>query len=212
MTPSDPFYSSFDAAKSDYESAWQDSNNTRFELPAIDVNDVLDRRYKMSPKHKLTRENIWEMETKKAWDPFTYIPYVVSEGHSWGRKELPDGSTRFCRSSIQKGWITSERGRVLEDVCVGSQSQGIYFMGCQRFPDENGNELKASTFQPIFHVWHGVGGAEDQPTNLWSIVLLTPKSDPRFEEPFKEMVRAGFLPGFIEIYINKDLGVALSRL
>ena len=48
---------------------------------------------------------IWDMETKKAWDPLTYIPYVVSQARSWGRTTLRDGSVRFFRSSMQRGWI-----------------------------------------------------------------------------------------------------------
>ena len=210
MTISTSFFPSLKAAREEYRSAWENPKNTRFELPALDVNDVLRRRYTMEPERRLTRELIWDMEVKKSWDPHTYIPYVVSEGRSWGRKSLPDGS-RFCRASIQKGWITSERGLVLEDVYGGDPNDGVYFIGCRSFSDENGQELTASDFQPLFHVWHGVGGTEDQPTNLWSIVLLTAANDPRYEQPFKEMERAGVLPGFIEIYIQRDLGVTLSQ-
>ena len=48
--------------------------------------------------------------------------------------------------------------------------------------------------------------------NLWSIVLLTDARDPRYCEPFKQMVRAGLLPGFIEIYVERDLKLKLSRI
>jgi hypothetical protein len=41
--------------------------------------------------------------------------------------------------------------------------------------------------------------------NLWSIVLLTNTPDLRYCEPFEQMARAGLLPGFIEIYIERDL-------
>jgi hypothetical protein len=50
------------------------------------------------------------------------------------------------------------------------------------------------------------------PLNLWSIVLLTNTPDPHYREPFEQMVRAGLLPGFIEIYIERDLKVTLSRI
>jgi hypothetical protein len=116
---------------------------------------------------------IWDMETKKAWDPLTYIPYVVSQARSWGRTTLCDGTTRFCRSSLQRGWITSEEGRVLEDVFVSDAKQTIYFLGRPRMVEESGNTLVASPFQPLFHVRHAVGGSEQAPLNLWSIVLLT---------------------------------------
>jgi hypothetical protein len=100
---------------------------------------------------------------------------------------------------------------VLEDVYLSDAKQAIFFLGRERLRGERGGDLRASDFQPIFHVEHGVGGSEDEPLNLWSIVLLTPAEDRRFHRPFEEMVAAGWLPGFIEIYIAKDLGVALSR-
>jgi hypothetical protein len=133
MTTPTPFFTSFEAARSAYQAAWNNPMHTTFELPAVDVNNVLRRRYTMSPESAVTKRQIWDMEEKKAWDPRTYIPYVVSEGWSWGRKALSDGSSRFCRSSIQKAWISEDRGRVLEDVYVGRIDQGIYFMGCRKF-------------------------------------------------------------------------------
>jgi len=48
--------------------------------------------------------------------------------------------------------------------------------------------------------------------NLWSIVLLTNTPDLRYCEPFEQMARAGLLPGFIEIYIERDLKLKLSRI
>jgi hypothetical protein len=72
--------------------------------------------------------------------------------------------------------------------------------------------LAAGPFQPLFHVRHAVGGSEQTPLNLWSIVLLTKAPDPRYCEPFEQMVRTGLLPGFIEIYIERDLKLRLSRI
>ena len=45
----------------------------------------------------------------------------------------------------------------------------------------------------------------------WSIVLLTYKPDPRYLAPFEARLDEG-LPGFVEIYIRKDLGVELTKL
>src|SRR5262249_58094514 len=104
----------------------------RYELPPVDVNRVLKERYRVTPERRLTRAMIWDMETKKAWAPLTYIPYVVSQGGSWARTSLRDASTRFCRSSLQRGWITPEEGRVLEDVFVSDAKQTIYFLGRPR--------------------------------------------------------------------------------
>jgi hypothetical protein len=163
----------FDAAEREYNEAWNASSSTRFELPPVDVNTVLKKRYRVNPERTLTRAMIWDMETKKAWDPLSYIPYVVSQACSWGRTTLRDGSDRFSRSSMQRGWITSEEGRVLEDVFVSDAKQIIYFLGRSRMVEENGGEVVASTFQPLFHVRHAVDGSEQMPLNLWSIVLLT---------------------------------------
>ena len=50
-----------------------------------------------------------------------------------------------------------------------------------------------------------VGGSEDEPFNLWSIVLLTTAPDAGYHEPFEQMVRTGLLPGLIEIYIQRNI-------
>jgi hypothetical protein len=71
--------------------------------------------------------------------------------------------------------------------------------------DENSDTVAASSFQPLFHVRHAVGGSEEMPLNLSSIVLLTNAPDPHYCELFELMVQAGLLPGFIEIYINATL-------
>jgi len=201
----------FESAEREYREAWINPLHTRFELPPVNINQVLKDKYRVVPDKPVTRSMIWDMETKKAWDPVSYIPYVVSEGRSWGRNTLQDGSDRFSRSSLQRGWITPEEGRVLEDVFVSPVKQAIFFLGRERMLDEDGHELRAGKFQPIFHVEHGVGGTEEEPLNLWSIVLLTPEPDPRYLAPFEEMVRVGLLPGFIEIYIREDLCRQLAR-
>jgi hypothetical protein len=200
----------FEAAEREYRDAWNNPSNTRFELPPVNVNKVLKDRYRVAPDRRVTRSMIWDMETKKAWDPLTYIPYVVAEAKSWGRNKLEDGSDRFSRASVQRGWIAPETGLVLEDVFVSPTKQTIFFLGREQMRRDDGGEIIASQFQPRFHVEHGVGGREDEPLNLWSIVLLTEQNDPRFFAPFEKMVSAGLLPGFIEIYIEKDLGMQLA--
>jgi hypothetical protein len=59
----------FDSAEREYNEAWNAPSSTRFELPPVDVNKVLKERYRVSPERTLTRAMIWDMETKKAWDP-----------------------------------------------------------------------------------------------------------------------------------------------
>jgi hypothetical protein len=65
---------SFDSAEREYDDAWEAPSSTRFELPPVDVNKVLRDRYRVEPGKSLTRAMIWDMETKKAWDPVSYIP------------------------------------------------------------------------------------------------------------------------------------------
>ena len=202
----------FATAAEEFQTAWDDPAHTQFEMPPVDVNRVLRDRYRVAPPKRLTRSMIWDMELKKAWDPRTYIPYTVSEGGSWGRHKLQDGSERFSRSSVQRGWITPEQGRVLEDVYVGHAEQRIFFQGRATLTAEDGRQLLASDFQPLFNVEHGASGSDDEPLNLWRIVILTPSKDLRYIEPFEKRVQAGLLPGFIEIYIEKDLRTHLSRI
>jgi hypothetical protein len=113
---------------------------------------------------------------------------------------------------MQRGWIAPSEGRVLEDVFVSDAQQAIYFFGRPRMVGESGDDLLASSFQPLFHVRHAVGGSHDEPLNLWSIVLLTDAPDARYLEPFEEMARTGLLRGFIEIYIQRDLQLSLDRI
>jgi hypothetical protein len=175
-------------------SAKQNPTHTRFTLPAVRVNSVLAKKYTTSSPVKLTREMVWDMELQKAWDPKTFIPYVVSEAKSWGRHRLHDGSERFFRSSEQLGWITGQRGTVLEEVLIDHVGQRILFFGRETLQID-GDRLR--------HVEHAAGGSVDDPLNLWRIVILTPEWDERYTEPFKEMARGGLLPGFLEIYIER---------
>jgi hypothetical protein len=201
----------FADAEAEFEQAWANPKNTTFEIPGVDVNRVLAERYTMEPSRPLTRSMVWDMELKKAWDPKTYIPYVVSSGRSWGRHEVPANGERFFRTSVQIGWITERRGDVNEEVFIDRDRRRILFMGRQEMTTDTGETVIASDHQPLFHVEHAAGGSEETPLNVWRIVILTDKRDPRFTEPFKAMVKAGLLPGFLEIYIERDLGIALAR-
>jgi hypothetical protein len=201
---------SFKDALDEFQRAWADARHTRFELPALPVNEVLREKYNATHPVQMSREKLWDMERKKAWNPAFYIPYVVSEGKSWGRHRLDDGSERFFRSSTQLGWIVSDRGTVLEEVIVDDASRRILFMGRASFNDDNGQMLEASAFQPLFHVEHAASGDADDPLNVWKIVLMTTVHDERYTEPFEEMARKGMLPGFVEIYIEQEYGCKLS--
>src|SRR5215469_7252953 len=171
----------FRTALDEFEVAWENPKHTRFILPAVEVNSVLARKYTTSTPIKITRDMVWDMELQKSWDPATFIPYVVSEGKSWGRHSLQDGSEHFFRSAEQLGWITEGRGTVLEEVFIDHAGQRILFLG-RKYLHGDGRLLKASNFQPLFHVEHAAGGSADEPLNLWRIVLLTEVFDERYTE------------------------------
>jgi hypothetical protein len=204
----DHIVTSFKDALNEFEMAWNNPDHTRFELPPLDVNDVLRARYTVEPALHFTRTMLWDMELKKSWDPARFIPYVVSEGYSWGREVLAEGCEHFHRSSTQLGWLGTGHGKVLEEVFIDHRGQRILFMGRARF---DGEDDRASDFQPLFHVEHAATGNEQSPLNLWRIVVLTEKRDERFMQPFREKVKSGLLPGFIEIYIERELGRKLTR-
>src|SRR6476620_6781090 len=91
----------FRTALDEFEAAWENPIHTRFTLPAVEVNSVLAGKYTTSTPGKSTRDMVWDMELQKAWDPTTFIPYVVSEGKSWRRRKLHERSEPFFRSSEQ---------------------------------------------------------------------------------------------------------------
>ena len=200
----------FRTALDEFEAAWENPNHTRFALPAVEVNSVLAGKYTTSTPLKITRDMVWDMELQKAWDPATFIPYVVSEGKSWGRRKFHDGSEHFFRSSEQLGWIVTGRGTVLEEVFVDHAGQRILFLGRETMRDDSRN-LKASDFQPLFHVEHSAAGSIEEPLNLWRIIILTEQYDERYTGPFKEMARQGLLPGFLEIYIERRFHCDLKK-
>ena len=204
--------SSFAGAEEEFEAEWRDPNCTQFALPSLDVNKVLNEHYTVKPPIRLTRSMLWDMEMKKAWDPSTYISYLASDGRSWGRHNLEEGFEGFFRPSVQTAWISQERGQVLEDVFINYKDRRILFLGRREITNDKGEHLYAGHHQPLFHVEHAAGGSESEPLNAWRIVILTENNDQRFTEPFKQMIKTGLLPGFLEIYIERDLHRPLGRL
>lgn len=203
----------FERAKQEFAKAWHNLSYTHFELPPVDVNRVLRERYTVEPAGTtMTLTQLWDMETKKAWDPATYIPYVVSRGRSWGRHTLEEGCERFFRTSNQAGWIdANRRGEVIEDVSISHIERRIFFLGKQQIVDDAGETIHAGDFQPLFHVEHAAEGSEEYPLNIWRIVVLTEREDDRFKRPFEQMIAAGYLPGFVEEYMRRDMGVRIER-
>ena len=204
--------SSFAGAEGEFEAAWRDPNCTQFALPPLNVNKVLNEYYTVNPPIRLTGSMLWDMDMKKAWDPSTYISYIASDGRSWGRHNLEEGCEGFFRSSVQTAWLSQDRGQVLEDVFINHNDRRILALGRREMTNDKGEHLYACHHQPLFHVEHATRGPESEPLNGWRIVILTEKKDQRFTEPFKQMIKTGLLPGFLEIYIERDLHRQLRHL
>lgn len=200
--------------ESEFQRAWADPSNTRFELPPVDVNRVLAEHYRTSEPLTFTRTMLWNMEVRKAWRPDRYIPSVVLKGsaHTWGRRSAADGTESFIRSSQQRLWLESaEYGLVLEQVCLNPTQQKVSFIGAAELPDRDSNLVRAGAGQPLFHVEHSVGGDESQPLNRWCIAHLTDRPEHKLTERITLMATDVWLPEFIEIYIRNDLDIKLTR-
>jgi len=198
----------------EFERAWADPSNTRFELSSVDVNRVLAEHYRTSEPLTFTRTMLWDMEVRKAWRPDRYIPSVVQEGSAgtWSKRSAAGGAESFLRSSQQRLWLKpTEYGLVLEQVYLDPSQQKVTFIGAAELYDGDGNVLRAGTRQPLFHVVHSVGGDESRPMNKWRIVHLTDKPEHNLVERFTRMANDVWLPEFIEIYIRSDLNIKLSR-
>jgi len=188
--------------------AWDDPAATRYELPAVDVNQVLADRYDLGRSLVFTRTLLWDLEARKARRPDLFIPNVVASGsaESWGEGDV------FVRRSMQRLWLEPDTyGLVLEQTRLDHTKQIVAFIGAAELPGPDGALLRAGTAQPLFHVEHSVGGAETQPLNRWRIVHLTSAPDRRLIAAFDRIAANPWLPEFIEIYIRDVLGIALSR-
>jgi hypothetical protein len=198
----------------EFERAWADPSNTRFELPSVDVNRVHAEYYRTSEPLTFTRTMLWDMDVRKAWRPDRYIPSVVQEGSAgtWSRRSVAGGVESFLRSSQQHLWLEpTEYGLVLEQVYLDPSQQKVTFIGAAELSDCDGNVLRAGMRQPLFHVEHSVGGDEARPLNKWRIVHLPDRPEHRLAERFTRMANDVWLPEFIEIYIRSDLNIKLSR-
>ena len=198
----------------EFERAWVDPRNTRFELPPVDVNRVLAEHYRTNQPLTFTRAMLWDTEMRKAWRPDRYIPSVVREGsaRAWGRRSAADGTESLVRSSQQRLWLEpAEYGLVLEQVHLDPTQQKITFIGAAELPDPDRNILRAGARQPLFHVEHSVDGDESRPLNRWRIVHLTDRPERKLVERFARMASDVWLPEFIEIYIRSDPNIKLTR-
>lgn len=198
-------------AEREFEKCWNNPNYTAIKLDDVDVNQNLSYYIKQKPIH-FTKKMLWDMETKKAWNPEDYIPYVVKKGSakSWNKHPCPEtGGEIFVRSSAQKKWFDQTVYEdVYEEVYVNDANKLITFLGVKALPD---NVKEINPTQPLFHVQHGATGTEDRPLNTWRIVHLTNKVDHQLMDLFKKFNDPSTLPGFIEAYIENDLKISLRK-
>ncbi|MCY3773142.1 MAG: hypothetical protein OXG98_14145 [Gemmatimonadetes bacterium] len=197
----------------EFERTWTDPGNTRIELPPVDINKTLARSYRTNVTLRFTRTMLWDMEVKKAFRPDLYIPSVVAKGssHYWNRKAAADGAESFVRCSRQRLWLeSSKQGLVLEKVFLNPVRQRVTFIGAAELPGRDGKPLRAGDGQPLFHVEHSAGGSELRPLNLWRIVYLTDGPRQELIERFTP-AKDAWLREFVEIYIRRDLKIALTR-
>jgi hypothetical protein len=201
---------SFSKAMEELDRAWQNPHHTAIELEAIDVNDQLQKYYFSSEPFRLTKAMLWDALTRKFWDPRTYIPFVVRQGRSWGRKTLEYGEECFLRASQQRAWKGEDVfGQILEEVHFSPREQSVLALGRAKFLGDDGAPLQAGDHQPLFHVVHAVGGTEARPLNLWRIVHLTTEKDDVLVE--RQPGTAEVLREFFAIYVETDLRIKLTR-
>jgi hypothetical protein len=197
-----------------FEEAWEDEGNTAIEIPAVDVNDRLDRRYNVQSATHFTGASLWHMEVKKASAPDVYLPTVVRPGSVERFPSAFRGLTEyFTRISDQRLWLDGSRhGRVIEHVELDHAERRALFLGAADFRTPDGRVLRAGSEQPLFHVEHSVEGSEARPLNIWKIVLITGTFDDALAEHFRGIGAEPYLRDFIEIYLRRDLQRDLNRL
>ncbi len=202
---------SFAKAREEFDQACSNLDCTLIEAAPVDVNAVLQTYYATSEPVRVTKTMLWDAEVKKAWDPMTYIPGVVREGSSWGRKSMENGEECFLRESQQRAWRTDSYGQVLEEVYLSPKEQTVLFLGRAEFLRDDGSLLQAGSHQPLFHVEHAVGGTDSHPENLWRIVhLTTERDDTLLEQHVTQTGTPEWLRKFVAIYAEKDLGIRLT--
>ena len=198
----------------EFERSWVDRRHSRAQRPPLDINRVLAERYRANRPIAFTRSMLWDVAVGKAWQPDRYTPSAVRAGSvaTWGRRIADDGAETFCRASEQRLWPEPHAfGLVLEQVRLDPRQQKVTVIGARQLPTRCGRMLHADPRQPVFSVEDAIGGDETAPVNRSRIVHLT-------EEPDETLIDAGDrapsrapLPEFVEIYLQRTLGVALTR-
>ena len=195
-----------------FEKAWAAPDTTAVELPRVRVNEVLRERYDVRPPFEYTGARLWDMEVRKAAAPDVYL-LGVRPGSAEKFPSVRHGRFEdFTRVSDQRLWADRERyGTVIEHVRLDHENRRAFFLGAERFTAPDGRTFTAGAEQPIFHVEHSVAGPEDDPLNLWRIVLLTDAPGEALSRAFDDLADDRHLRDFIEIHLREDLGREVNR-
>jgi hypothetical protein len=195
-----------------FREAWEDSKHTRFDMPPVDINQRLSDHYTTDRPVTFTREMLWDAEVRKAWRPDIYVPTEFSEAETWGAHQQSDETECFFRSTLQLLWLVrTEYGRVLEQVHLDHPNQKVTFIGSAQLEGPDGEVVRAGQRQPLFYVEHSVAGDQEQPLSMWRTVHITDAPDERVIEAFTQFSKSPWLDEFVETYLQKDLGVRLTR-
>jgi hypothetical protein len=197
-----------------FEEAWADSRHTTFDLPSVDINRLLAERYTTDPSVTFTREMLWDASVRTARRPDRYLPGIVQDGsaETWATRELRDGTEFFLRASLQRLWLApAEYGLVLEQTLLDHRAQTVTFIGASELEGPDGEPVRATHGQPLFHVQHSVAQQPAQPLSAGRIVHLTDTPDAELLEAFTRLEQHPWLPQHLETYITEDMGARLTR-
>lgn len=197
------------------EAAFKDPNNTPIDLEPSNVNQVIkSRHYDADPDLHYTKTHLWDMEVKKAHNPAKYLRHLLRPGSLQVFNVQKDGPTEtFVRITDQGTWLDPTKYiTVIEQVFLDYDKEKAFFIGVPEVEGPDGGKIVAGTQQPLFHVEHSVTGTEDEPLNVWRVVLLDKDEDGKLKEVFKNVAASPYLREFNEVYIREDLGKKLERM
>jgi hypothetical protein len=199
--------------ETEFARAWDIPGHTRYQLPDININQMIAARYTTAAPLTFTRGMLWDMEARKAASPGSYIPSVVQAGsdRSWNRHD-GDSGEYLDRCSMQRLWLNPQRYElILERAFLNHREQKVTFLGVAELPGPDRTLLRAGTGQPLFHVEHSVGGTNTRPLNRWRVVHLTEAVDEQLTAVFEHMAGSHWLAEHTEIYTRDTLGIQLTR-
>src|SRR5438552_1204875 len=140
-------------AEEEFELAWNNPKYTQIMINDVNINEVLEKYYDLDKPLAFTRKMLWDMECKKAWDPKTYVPNIMTEKKAWGRKTLPDGNEEFVRAILPKRqWDNPNVAKeCFEKVYLNHKKQIATFRGTRTLIDPSGKEIHTDNDEPLYY-------------------------------------------------------------